>query len=212
MQLTQCDDSLVSSLCSRLDNLEAKLDQLSTYLVESRSSLIPVEARRATSVADQPPEPAPADESVVEFLVTSSPFSMHGANDCSKLAQFMDRIVLASDSVLFSQGQIGDALYVIKSGRLEIYKTDESGEVHVADVQPGEVVGEMALIEDLPRSASVRAKETAELLVLSRDSFRGLEKSYPPCAVKLHKELLAILSARLRKATDTAVGRRDLFC
>jgi hypothetical protein len=202
----RADPSPVSALFARLERLEDRLERLSRDGDEGASATRALGPDRNTPDQNPPRGPATIDPGVVEFLAAGSPFAKYGAEDCEALARFMDRTVLADESVLFSQGQTGDALYVVMSGLLEIFRKDASGEVHVADVVPGELVGEMALIDDLPRSASVRARQKAELLVLSRAAYRDLEKTHPPFAVKLHKELLAVLSARLRRTTDKVVG------
>jgi CRP-like cAMP-binding protein len=91
---------------------------------------------------------------------------------------------------------------------LEIYKNDVFGAVRVAEVRPGGLVGEMALVENKPRSANVRAAEDCTLLQLSRGSYAKLKEAHPQVATKFQDELLLLLSGRLRQTTEKLI-RKD---
>jgi CRP-like cAMP-binding protein len=79
--------------------------------------------------------------------------------------------------------------------------------VRVAEVRPGSLVGEMALVEDKPRSANVRASEDCRLLLLSRSAYAELKKAHPQVATKFQDELLQLLSGRLRQTTEKLAGK-----
>lgn len=204
------NDPALAMVLGKLDALEEKLERLTA----TRS--LPV-SRAQKAAADTPadaPVPvaapvlaAPSDPDTAQFLARTPLFANHSAHECSVLAQFLEQTSLAGGQVLFKQGDFGDALYVVKSGSLEIYKNDVFGPVRVAEVRPGGLVGEMALVENKPRSANVRASEDARLLVLSRASYADLKKQHPQVATKFQDELLLLLSARLRQTTDKLVGR-----
>lgn len=100
---------------------------------------------------------------------------------------------------LMSQGDTGVGLYVIKSGKVRIVHTSSTGEEEeLAIVDAGNVLGEMSLLDDLPRSASVIAIDDVTALLLPIWEFRTVLQSHPDIAVKL----LAVLSRRLRKAEN----------
>jgi hypothetical protein len=205
------NDPALSMVLGRLNSLEEKLEQLASI----RTAAAPTRSERAAAATpkDAPvpvPAPvlaAPADPDTAQFLARTPLFANHSAHECTVLAQFLEQTSLASGAVLFKQGDFGDALYVVKSGGLEIYKNDVFGAVRVAEVRPGGLVGEMALVENKPRSANVRASEDAKLLVLSRASYAELKKVHPQVATKFQDELLLLLSTRLRQTTDKLVGR-----
>lgn len=97
-----------------------------------------------------------------------------------------------------AQGDAGVGLYVIKSGKVRIIQAsnpDRAEEV-LGTAGPGEVLGEMALLDDLPRSASVVAQEDVTALLLPVWEFRAALRNHPDITLKL----LAALSRRLRKA------------
>jgi NTE family protein len=97
-------------------------------------------------------------------------------------------VQLAAGEWLFRQGEAGDSLYVVRSGRLEVVLED-SGPTVVRELARGAVVGELALLTGSPRSASVRAVRDTELLRLDRSDFSALLRSEPEFAVALTREL-----------------------
>jgi CRP/FNR family transcriptional regulator, cyclic AMP receptor protein len=99
---------------------------------------------------------------------------------------------------IISQGDSGVGLYVIKSGKVRIVHTTSAGEEELATASAGDVLGEMSLLDDLPRSASVIAIDDVTALLLPIWEFRTILQSHPDIAVKL----LAVLSRRLRKAEN----------
>lgn len=203
-------DPTLARVLDRLGILEEKLDRLWALVSDGVSLPAAGESDRGVDAAGLPPAPALEASAVPDILQVAacrSAFAKLDIEDCTLLTKFMDETLLTAGSVLFTQGQLGDALYLVKSGLLEIYKSDTSAPLCVAEVRSGGLVGEMALVEDMPRSASVRARETSHLLVLSRASFDDLEKAYPQVAAKLRHELLRLLSARLRETTDKLIGR-----
>jgi len=101
-------------------------------------------------------------------------------------------------TVLMQQGDTGAGLFVITSGHVKVTQaTDpDRAEENLRTMGPGEVLGEMALLDDLPRSATVTAIDDVTALLLPIWEFRTILHSNPDIAVKL----LATLSHRLRKA------------
>ena len=96
---------------------------------------------------------------------------------------------------LIRQGDTAAALYVIVSGRVRVTQHQEGGGEHeINALGPGEVVGEMALLDDLPRSATVTAVEPTHVLALPVWEFRATLREHPDIGIKL----LGILSRRLR--------------
>lgn len=102
---------------------------------------------------------------------------------------------VGAGDVLFHEGDEGDALYVVVSGRLEVTR----GDVFVAALGRGAMVGETALLTEGPRTATVRAVRDAELLCISRDGFAQLLAD-PQFA----RELTRALAQRLSEATVAA--------
>jgi CRP/FNR family cyclic AMP-dependent transcriptional regulator len=98
---------------------------------------------------------------------------------------------------LMHEGQIGEELMILVAGKVKITCTTAEGkEVVLAFRQPGDLLGELAVLDDRPRSSSVVALEPAEALVLSASEFRAVVTSRPLIAL----ELLRLLSRRFRDA------------
>ena len=81
----------------------------------------------------------------------------------------LDRIALPAGTLLFAEGDSGSCAYLIDSGRIEIYLVREGREVVLAVRGPGELVGEMAIIDSLPRSASARITADCELVIVTAE-------------------------------------------
>jgi len=107
-------------------------------------------------------------------------------------------------ATLFRQGEAGDFVAVVLSGRLEVKKQTEfeGRQIIIAILERGAFVGELALVDEQPRSATVTALEDAELVLLSRDALNALVEQYPKAGIAFLKGVNRILSIRLRKAVD----------
>ena len=79
--------------------------------------------------------------------------------------------------LLIKEGEPGDALYILLSGALEVSKYAAAQDVKVDVRQPGEVVGEMSLLDNAPRQASVRTLTESEVLMISKEMFERVLKS-----------------------------------
>src|SRR5512147_1581498 len=109
-------------------------------------------------------------------------------------------VICVPGQVICWEGEPGDVMYLIRSGHAAITKGSFDAPIVLACRGSGEFVGEMALLENLPRSASVVALDELQLLEITRDDFQHLLSGN----IKLDIGLLRKLSGRLR-ATDDAV-------
>lgn len=108
------------------------------------------------------------------------------------------RVVRAREE-LFHKGDTGAQIYVVARGRLKALTTSEEGDDVVFNIHgPGEMLGEVALLTGLPRTATVSAIENSELLVLERRDFLACLRRDPEVAVKL----LGILAERLKHLSE----------
>ncbi len=102
------------------------------------------------------------------------------------------------NTLLLAEGDCTDCLYVIVNGRVKVYRTDEEGrEVILAMLGPGEYFGEMALLDNEPRSASIITRTACELLTIPKDGFMQI---FSLNATALN--LLKGMSHRLREANQ----------
>ncbi len=100
---------------------------------------------------------------------------------------------------IFHKGDPGSEIYVVLSGRLKAFTTSREGDDVVFEILgPGSVFGEVAMLADLPRTATVVAMEACELLCLGRAEILGFLRRHPDSAI----ELLRIVSRRLVHASE----------
>ncbi len=112
------------------------------------------------------------------------------------LAELMEEQAYQQGDIIFQEGEAGDAMYIIWSGRVAVVKGDFAAPIVLGYRGPGEAIGEMALLEDRPRSASVVALEDMRLLRIKRKDFEQLLQRNPAVGMGI----LGTLSARLRAA------------
>lgn len=106
---------------------------------------------------------------------------------------------VSGGTVLIEENSLGKALYLIKSGSVGVYKGENRK--FLAKLGKGDLFGEMSLIEDTLTSATVKAEEDAELVVLDKDSFMSLMDSNEKLGIKVYRSFCRILSERLRKTS-----------
>ncbi len=104
--------------------------------------------------------------------------------------------------VVFAEGDIGRALFILESGKVELTRLGAEGRpVVLYTLKSGEFFGEMALLESLPRSATATAVESTRLHLLYRTKLDALLHSEPRIGVAVMSHLARLLSARLRRAS-----------
>jgi uncharacterized membrane protein len=105
---------------------------------------------------------------------------------------------------LFRQGEKGDAMYLIESGRVRIsIRDEEEQEVTLAELAQGDFFGEMSIIDGRQRSADAKVIEDAQLAILSRDAFLSFVRTNPDVAL----EMLSALTDRLRRTDELLRSR-----
>lgn len=118
----------------------------------------------------------------------------------------IDWVPARAGTRLFSQGDEGDAAYFVVTGRVRAFRTDADGlERSVGEIGRGEMVGEMALLEHAPRSATVYAVRDSQLVRFSRAAFESLLLTYPTAAL-----LVAMTVIRRSQGTSSDEGPRRL--
>jgi CRP/FNR family transcriptional regulator, cyclic AMP receptor protein len=105
------------------------------------------------------------------------------------ISQQMTEQVYDAGAVVFHEGDMGDRLFVILTGTMRVYVEREGKAITYALMRAGECFGEMALIEDAPRSATIRAEAPAHCLTLSKQGFLNLIQHHPQIALTIMKSL-----------------------
>lgn len=111
--------------------------------------------------------------------------------DLEKVGRLVQTVSLGAGEILMEEGSVGNAAYLIQSGELEVVKQSNHREVLLTVRGRGDVIGEIALVADTPRTATVRARTPAELVVIGRDQLRELLHTSPLVAASLFDIVLA---------------------
>lgn len=128
-------------------------------------------------------------------------FKELNAEDSGVLSQYLYPKELSIGGLVCKEGQHGSFLSFVLSGELEVIKTLDGHEVSIATLNEGDTLGEMALIDGLTRSATVRARKTSTILLLRRDDFNTLLEQNPEVGIKILKGIARLMSLNLRKAS-----------
>jgi CRP/FNR family cyclic AMP-dependent transcriptional regulator len=107
--------------------------------------------------------------------------------------------VFQESEVIFAEGSFGEDMYIVHSGMVKLIKSNPEGEMVLATIQPGEFFGEMALVDNAPRSVTaVAGADQTRLLALDRDKFIFLVSHQPAFALTV----MHVLCQRLRQMND----------
>ena len=113
-----------------------------------------------------------------------------------KLLAFMsERVGFDPGKRLVQQGDPADAAYLIIDGHAEVILETRAGPVVVATIGANETVGEMGILGDVPRNATVRAKDRVIVLRISKEPFMRMVREFPNMAVSIMRELAQRLDA-----------------
>jgi len=134
-------------------------------------------------------------------ILSQSPlFEMLSNAELEAIAALAPLRRYTAGQVIFEEGELGDSVYVIVSGEVEVLGHDPSGGQPrlLTELRPRDFFGEMALIEKVYRSATTRAKTDAEVLALSAVNLTEFRKTYPDGFTFIVINIARTLSARLR--------------
>ena len=139
----------------------------------------------------------------VELLRNIPLFAKVEPSKLKLLAFTSERLTFEPDQVLFNQGDMGDAAYILIDGDADVVVDTPNGPLTVATVSKNAIVGEIAILCDMPRTATVKAQTKLETLCISKDMFFRLITEFPQMAVEIMRELafrLEATTAQLREA------------
>ena len=140
------------------------------------------------------------DSEYIKSLLGEVPqFDTLSKEEMEKVSDYIVYRSAEAGSILTKEGDRGDSLYYIISGRIQVSKDSPEGKQTVlARFNKGASVGEMSLIEDTPRSATAMALDVTELLILTRSGFESLVAAHPYIGIKILRNIAKSLSTRLR--------------
>lgn len=150
-------------------------------------------------------EKKPLDQETFDYLrdlINEVPqlYSL-GPDEVVSLVPYVGYKSAKKDTFVFKEGEAGDSLFYIAKGAVDIIKESVEGNpIKLAQFTQDSMLGEMALIDSAPRSATAKVFDDVELIILSRESFDGLLKDVPAIGIKIFKQIATTMSQRVRFA------------
>jgi CRP/FNR family cyclic AMP-dependent transcriptional regulator len=143
-------------------------------------------------------------QAIIEFLILNIPIlATLTDKELTVIEKYLNFIELTPEEIAFEEGDRGDYVCFVVEGSLDVLKTSETGEdIVISTLSKGRSIGEMAVIDDLPRSATVKARTKATLLTLSRENFDYILAEHSAIGVKILKGIARLLSLNLRKTSS----------
>jgi signal transduction histidine kinase len=126
--------------------------------------------------------------------------------DLEQLYQMAETVSIPAEELVLQEGDPGDSLYIVLDGELEVTKRHGSQEVLLAVYKAGQFFGEMALLEQAPRSASVRTLRDSRLLLISQAAFQTLLSCSPSAPFKI----LRTVTSRLRSTESMLIQNEKM--
>lgn len=150
-----------------------------------------------------PKEMSDSEEETRSFLINLPIFSSFNVDELSVLAKHMSFIHLQRGEYLFIEGDQGTFMGFVVSGILEVQKKAETGEnITLARLTKGSSIGEMALIDKSPRSATVIARQATTMVTLTDKGYDILAEKYPPLGIKVIQKIARLLSLNMRRTSS----------
>jgi len=153
-------------------------------------------------------EKSKINETILHILVNFSFFRGLDEDELKIISKKINMIKIEKDEILFKEGDKGDCVYFIVDGEIDVLKESISGKkigidkVLITTLTRGRSIGEMSVIDKIPRSATVKARTKATLITLTLSDFDLICEDYPKIGLKIIKEISRLLSMNMRKTSS----------
>lgn len=136
----------------------------------------------------------------IKFLSQISLFNGIKRKDLLYILENIYEKKYMKDEVLFVEGDIGRALFIVYSGKIGLFTKTDGQNIKLYEISSGDFVGEMALLEEMPRTLSAIAIEDSVVFLLYKTNIEAMNDNKPKIAAKINYNLAKILSSRLRSS------------
>lgn len=138
-------------------------------------------------------------------------FQALSLDEINILDDYLSNQNIAAGEVVFNEGDNGDYVCFVLQGNLAVIKKNINGEKKtVAHIRAGRSIGEGALVDSMPRSATVQAETACNLRVMHRDSFEQLLGEHPAITVKILQYIVRSLSLSLRRTSNQLTDNLEI--
>lgn len=137
------------------------------------------------------------------FLITIPIFDGLNPEELRIVAKYMNIINVSSGEIVFKEGDAGDYVCFVVDGTLDVLKKSETGDsIVISTLSKGRSIGDMAVIDEFPRSATVKARTKATLIKFSQENFSYMVEKHSSIGVKILKGVSRLLCMNLRKTSS----------
>ncbi len=141
-------------------------------------------------------------QGILDSLVSNQMFASFSSGELQTIARFFMAYEVPKGGTVVHEGEPGQFLCILSRGKLAVFKrNDEREEKKITVMRAGKSFAEMAVIDGLPYSATIKAEEHSTILVLTRDKLDKIAQDYPKIGVVLVWQLAKLISQRLRQTT-----------
>jgi CRP-like cAMP-binding protein len=142
-------------------------------------------------------------KAIIDLLIDIPIFDSLKSDELHTIARYMTFMDFKPREVVFQEGDKGDYVCFVAAGSLTVLKKNEKGkQVIIATLNKGRSIGEMAIIDDFPRSATVKARNDTTLIILTRKGFDQILANHSTVGVKILKGISRLLSMNLRQTSS----------
>lgn len=136
----------------------------------------------------------------IKFLSQISLFNGIKRKDLLYILENIYEKKYMKDEVLFVEGDIGRALFIVYWGKIGLFTKTDGQDIKLYEISSGDFVGEMALLEEMPRTLSAIATQDSVVFLLYKTNIEAMNENKPKIAAKINYNLAKILSSRLRSS------------
>ncbi|MDA8140349.1 MAG: cyclic nucleotide-binding domain-containing protein [Desulfobacteraceae bacterium] len=149
---------------------------------------------------------------LIDLIMDIPFFAMLDSLELAVVAKHMNYFEIKTGEVLFTEGEAGDSVCFVIKGTLDVYKSSSTvgKAVRIATVTKNRSIGEMAVIDEYPRSATVRARSDAIIVSLTKRGFDAILKENPAVGAAILKKIASLVSMNLRRASSQLADFIDM--
>jgi CRP-like cAMP-binding protein len=141
----------------------------------------------------------------LELLAKSRLFSRFATEEIDQLLGYLVSFEVGAGKTLMREGDKGNYLAVVVEGELQALKTSsDDQQVIIGTLKRGWIIGEMAIVDGEPRSATIRATRESTVVVLTRENLERMKEAHPTMSIILLEEIARELSLKLRRMSEFA--------
>jgi len=142
-------------------------------------------------------------QTVIDFIVNVPLFDTMEKDELVIVAQYMKLSFFSEGEILFNEWDKGDYACFVVEGKLDVLeRRDKDRYRTLASLERGKSIGELSIIENFPRLATLKASTNGSVITFSRDDFKELSESHTNIGIKILKGIIGLLSHNLRKTSS----------